>query len=429
LDQLRVARIGYDELGDLDDLLGDAESFANYFVSVPELPDVSAQAGSVGFGDQLLAWLGVDGDNSNWGAGITIAVLDTGVGAHRSLPDGIREIDLVSDGEPTPLNGHGTAVASLIVGQDGITNGIAPAADLISVRIGDESGSSSSFKLAEGIIAATDAGAQLINISMGSYGDSAIVRDAVAYANAAGALIFASSGNDGLGAPAYPAANDGVVAVGAVDAKSDYLAFSNLGSTLGAPGYSINAAWTDDQYTLFTGTSASAPIVTAAVAATATELDIPVQQAYEVVAANLNEAGAPGNDPAFGDGVLNLGRAVDSTTPGIHDVAAASNYFVPASETDPVPSLLVTFENRGTERIMNAPVSVTLPNGTFSYNIANLAPGQTQTFDAPLYYPTTTEFLAVSAEVELSNGQVDSNPANNGLATQITLGIPEEEAP
>ncbi|MDA1004897.1 MAG: S8 family serine peptidase [Verrucomicrobia bacterium] len=429
IDQLRAVRLGFDKLSDLDGLLDGAEQFSNFYVTVPDYPDVAAQAGSLGFGDQLLAWLGVTTDNSTWGKGIKIAILDTGVGSHRALPDGILQIDLVSDGELIPLNGHGTAVASLIVGQDGLTRGIAPGSELLSIRIGDESGGSNSFLLAEGIIAAVDSGAQLVNISMGSYGDSAIVRDAIAYANQQGVLIFASSGNEGFDSPAYPAANNNVVAVGAVDAKSDYLAFSNLGSGLNAPGYAINAAWEGDQYTLFSGTSASAPIVTAAVAATATQLGISTAAAYQIVMANLNEAGAPGNDPAYGDGVLNLGRAINSGTPGIYDAAAASNYFVPATAAEPVPSLLVTFQNRGTERLINTPVTVTVPNGTFAYNIGNLPPGGIQTFDTPLYFPTNAESLEVSSQVTLSNGQTDSNPRNNGLSTQIILPTPDEAAP
>ena len=430
IDQLRVARIGFGDAADLDDLLNEDNQFTNYIVELPTLPEVGAQAGALGFGDQLLSWLGVRGDNSSWGEGITIAILDTGVGAHRSLPDNIQQIDLVSDGEATAVNGHGTAVASLIVGQDGVTSGIAPAANLISIRIGNENGESNSFLLAEGIIAAVDAGAQLLNISMGSYGDSVIVRDAVSYALEHNTLIFAASGNEGLDSPSYPAAYEGVYAVGAVDAKSDYMAFSNLGSSLDAPGYGINAAWADDQYTLFSGTSASAPIVTAAVAATATELDISLLRAYEVVNANLNEAGAPGNDPAYGDGVLNLGRSIDSTTPGIYDAAAASHYYVPATDTDPTPSLLFTFENRGTETLVNTPVSITLPSGTYSYNIASLQPGAIRTFTTPIYFTASTESISVSSSVVLGGDFTDSNRTNNELATQITLITPEpEESP
>lgn len=421
IDQLRTVRLGFDELSDFDDLLDDADTSTNYLVSVPDLPDVSAQPGALGFGNQLLAWLGINEDNSSWGTGIKIAILDTGIGAHSALPDGIRQVDLVSTAGEIPINGHGTAVASLIVGKSGLARGIAPGAEITSFRIGNENGESNSFLLAEGIIAAADAGSQLLNISMGSYGDSAIVRDAISYAQEQGALIIASSGNEGFDAPAYPASYDGVISVGAVDAKSDFMNFSNFGSTLDAPGYSINAAWTEDQYTLFSGTSASAPVVTAAIAATATQLNIPLDQAYDVVFANLNEAGAPGNDPSFGEGIVHVGRAVKSTTPGLYDVAAASNHYVPANEEDPIGSLFVTFQNRGTESIINYPATITLPNNTYSYNIANLPPGGIQTFDVPLYIPRDVETFGIISSVEPNEDQSDVDPRNNSLGTQISL--------
>ena len=424
IDQLRVARIGFDNFSDLDSIDDAAETSGNYIVSTPtQTPEVEAQSGAQGFGAQLLAYLGITEDNSTWGAGIKIAILDTGIGAHSALPDGIRQIDLVSAEEEIPINSHGTSVASLIVGQNGVTRGIAPGAEVTSFRIGDQNGASNSFLLAEGIIAAADAGSQLLNISMGSYGNSAIVRDAISYAQEQGALIIASAGNEGLDAPAYPASYEGVISVGAVDANSSSMNFSNSGSTLNAPGYQINAASieADQPYTLFTGTSASAPIVTGAIAATATQLGISPAQAYDVVYANLNEAGAPGNDPAYGEGIVHVGRAVNSTTAGIYDVAAASNHYIPANAEDPIGSLLVTFQNRGTERIINYPATITLPNNTYSYNIANLPPGETQTFDVPLYIPRNVDTFSIQSSVQPTQEQADSNPRNNNLGTQISL--------
>lgn len=429
IDQLRAVRLGVQDLADLDELLGEEDDdAANYYVSIPtDDPGPGIQSGALGFGDQLLAWLGVTGDNSTWGEGIKIAVLDTGINPHAALPDGLLQIDLVSGDQEIPTNGHGTSVASLIVGQGGLTQGVAPAAELFSVRIGDENGASNSFLLAEGIIAAVDQGAQLINISMGSEGNSAIVREAVNYAVAQGVLLIASSGNSGFNSPSYPAAYDEVIAVGSVDAKSDYLNFSNLGSSLDAPGYGLYAAGEEGSVISFSGTSASAPIVTAAIAAVSSELDVPLTQAYEIVNASLNEAGAPGLDPAYGDGILNLGRAIESETPGIYDAAAASNHYVEATNLTPVPILQVTFENRGTERIINAPASVTVPNGTFNYNIGNLGPGETRTFEVPLYIPSTAESFEVSSSVDLSDYQTDRNPQNDTLHTQILLKPPEPD--
>ena len=216
-------------------------------------------------GNGLHEWLGITGDNSDWGKGVKIAVLDTGVDAHPAFETSIRSINIV-DRSPggSANNGHGTAVASVIIGNDSLTPGVAPGADLISVRIADDEGQSNSFLLAKGIVAAVDVGAKLINVSMGSFGDSAIVRNAIQYATDGGALIVAAAGNNGIDQVSYPAANEGVIAVGGVDAQGNHLDFSNSGESIdiSAPGFGVNAAWTDDQAASVNGTSFSAPIVT-----------------------------------------------------------------------------------------------------------------------------------------------------------------------
>ena len=428
IDGLRALRVGYDDLSDLEDLLGDDDdSSANYYVAIPPLPDVSAQPGAAGFGTTLLEWLGITGDTSALGSGVRIAVLDTGIANHGTFSSAIREIDLVSRDGQVPLNGHGTAVASLITGDSGASQGIAPGAEVISIRIGDENGESNSFLLAQGIVQAVDEGVQLINISMGSYGDSAVVRDAVSYANERGALIIASAGNDGLDAPAYPAAYEGVVSVGAVDANGDYLLFSNRDVDLSAPGYSIAAAWPGeegDQYVYATGTSFSAPATTAAIAATMTSEHLGAEAAYARVLENLNEAGVAGNDPLYGEGILNVGRTFDSDVAGIYDAASASHVFQPATADDPSSRLQVTVENRGTELLTNSQLTITVNGDNYNQTVPSLRPGEHETITIPVNVNTATTDLSVRSSISITNGSADRNPANDGLATRITLTPP-----
>ena len=59
---------------------------------------------------------------------------------------------------------------------------MAPGASLLSIRVADDNGSSDTFTLAQGILNAVQAGASIINISLGSYGDSPVLSDAVQYA-------------------------------------------------------------------------------------------------------------------------------------------------------------------------------------------------------------------------------------------------------
>ncbi|HVJ46414.1 MAG TPA: S8 family serine peptidase, partial [Luteolibacter sp.] len=159
LDALNVLRIGFLNYGDLADLLDGTEKLGMIFPAVfPENESVGAQPGAVAFGNQLLEWLGITGDNSGSGKGVKVAILDTGVNSHSSF--GGQILAMLGAGD---VNGHGTAVASMIAGNTRLTPGVAPLTTLLSYQIGDAQGYSDSFKIAEAILAAVDAGANVIN--------------------------------------------------------------------------------------------------------------------------------------------------------------------------------------------------------------------------------------------------------------------------
>jgi hypothetical protein len=119
---------------------------------------------------------------------------------------------------------------------------------------------------------AADHGANVVNMSMAGYSDSASLREAVTYVNAAGAIIVASMGNDNRGDPSYPASIPGVIGVGASDA-TDHRAMpfvcgeagSNYGSAISfvAPGdylYGLDYSNTGGVLA-WCGTSVAAPMV------------------------------------------------------------------------------------------------------------------------------------------------------------------------
>ena len=105
---------------------------------------------------------------------LTIAILDTGVlpdttfgsGRLRSLDIGLGTV--AGRGEE---DGHGTAVAALAAGSDADAPGVAPAASLLSIRVTDTRSTSDTFTIAHAIVAAVDAGAKIINVSLGGYAD------------------------------------------------------------------------------------------------------------------------------------------------------------------------------------------------------------------------------------------------------------------
>lgn len=417
LDRLRAVRLGYGDREDLALLLM-GENITTY-AAIPTVPapgptSGSGQKGLVGFGNGLLPWLGVTGDNSAWGAGVKVAVLDSGIVPHPDLPGFARSIAIVPFSDDAAItNGHGTAVASLIAGVDASAPGVAPAVELISIRISDDAGQADSFDMAAGILAAVDEGVDLINISMGTPVDNPLIAEAVAYANDHQVLIVASSGN-GEGAEAtYPAAYPSVISVGAVDARGEHLDFSNYGKylSLTAPGYAVNAAWPGNRHTRISGTSASAPIVTGAIAATMSNggrKQMNSHQAAELVMKFADEAGIPGPDSEYGVGILNLGRIMSRAVPGIVDAAITDQRLVRRGKAQEIQ---ITLQNRGTAVLVNTVLEVSSPAGLRQFNATTLVPGEIQVHTVPVR--ANSGPVEVRSRIILGDSGRDATPYNN----------------
>jgi len=417
LDALHALRVGFRDGDSLAALLdGDEELSMIYPVEIPMPGNVAAQPGAVPLGNGLLAWLGIEGMPAA-GDGVRIAILDTGVFAHSWFGGNITAIDLVERlGGAADINGHGTAVASMILGQNRLTPGAAPNARIIDIRIANDLGASNSWLLAEGILAAVDAGAHIVNISLGSTADSALVRNALAYAQAAGVIVVAAAGNQGLDRVAYPAANSGVIAVGATDAAGNHLAFSNSGNiNVSAPGFGINAAWPGDGAVNVHGTSFSAPIISGALAWIMSTQNVSATQAVALMNQYLNDAGTAGPDPAHGGGLPALDRVANGTTPGIHDAAVASHHVIPPSPGKPYAQVEVVVQNRGTETLFNTAVTINHPGGTTSANISSLPPGAVQPVFVPIpnIHYESGQPHTFDSRVTIGQGVADANPTNN----------------
>jgi len=422
LDALHAMRVGFDDYADLAGLLhGEAEPSMIFPVSLPAPVEGTVQPGAVALGNSLLKWLGITGDNSDWGTGVRIAILDTGVAASSAFGSKITCVNLVDlPADLAQQNGHGTAVASMILGRDALTPGVAPGAEILSFRIADDNGGSDSFLLAKGIVAAVDAGARLINISMGSTSDSGLMQNAIAYAVGHGVLVVAAAGNNGTNQISYPAANAGVIAVGAVDALGNHLDFSNMGDqlALAAPGYGVNAAWTGDQAMCVSGTSFSAPIIGGAIAAIMTQAgtgNLTAPQAYQLLLAYLNDGGAAGKDAELGAGMPDIGRVLNAGTPGIYDAAVASSRILPPDAANPYGQVEVLVQNRGTETLVNTTVKVAVAGATTTANLTSLAPDAVSTVRVPLTQPQAAyaNGILVDSRVVLSNGTQDATPSND----------------
>jgi thermitase len=149
-------------------------------------------------------------------------------------------------------------MASLVGGGNWQAAGVAPGVQLLDIRVADANGSSDSFTLAQGITQAADSGAHIINISLGSYGDSFAVREAIAHALGKGSVVIASAGNDAsANMLSFPASLPKVIAVGGVDANFSQAYFSNSGPNLDlvAPAVGIRSAYGKSYVIVGDGTS------------------------------------------------------------------------------------------------------------------------------------------------------------------------------
>lgn len=180
-------------------------------------------------------------------ASVTVAVVDTGVSAVGDLAGAVSPGHNFVNGTSNASDdeGHGTQVSSIVAGRGNNSVGLAGACwscRILPVKVLDSTGSGSASQIAAGIVYAADSGAKIINLSLGfepGY-SSAVVGNAVDYANRKGSLVVAAAGNDGVSTKTYPAAYPYVLAVGGTDLSSDSrVFFSNYGSSwvdVAAPG-------------------------------------------------------------------------------------------------------------------------------------------------------------------------------------------------
>ncbi|WP_395746877.1 S8 family peptidase [Prosthecobacter sp.] len=276
--KLRTARVRFRDTQGLErDLNAHAEDYTyigpNLITRIPGLPppppatDTANAGGSVPFRSQGLEAIGAGGDRTGWGQGVTVAVVDSGISNHPSLANTqITHYDLVKDG--SAFNGHGTAMASLIAGNDASVGGVSPAAKLLDFRVADKNGESNTALVSSAIIQATDQGARVINISLGATGDSPVLDEAVRYAQSRNVVVVAAAGNEQQTALSMPAGIPGVLSVGAVDANGTQAYFSNSGEglVLVAPGVGIVSGYADGRLVIGSGTSQATAITSGVVA-------------------------------------------------------------------------------------------------------------------------------------------------------------------
>ncbi|WP_207481123.1 S8 family serine peptidase [Arenibaculum pallidiluteum] len=301
-------------------------------------------AGAAGAGE-FQAWQGRIGVSSSVqkkgldGKDVRIGILDTGVETShpefRNAAVRSASTSLVSTPWNDDATNHGTAVASVALARrdgKGIV-GVAPAAKLVGVKIGDPG--STIPLIAEGIRHAADNGAQVINVSFATNGwspalpaDTALA-DALAYAATRSVLVFAA-GNEGLTVPNWLAMHllgagvrgSGII-VGSVDAANAPSAFSNKPGAaaidgaaaknlfLMAPGEALTLATPALGYRTGSGTSFAAPAVAGAAALVkAMHPHLTSAQIVDILLRTAQDIGAAGADDNTGRGLLRVDKAL-----------------------------------------------------------------------------------------------------------------------
>lgn len=215
------------------------------------------------------------------GAGIVVAVIDTGVDyTHPDLKDNI-----IGGRNFTPegfyknymdLNGHGTHVAGTIAAanNNGGIVGVAPEAKILALKVLDKHGSGSHWSIIEALRYAVKwrgengEKVRIINMSLGSPDHSDHLYDAILNAVAAGILIVVASGNEGdrlaeTHEISYPSVYPECITVAACDHEKDLAPFSNnhLHVDLIAAGVDVLSTFPNGKYAALSGTSMAAPHV------------------------------------------------------------------------------------------------------------------------------------------------------------------------
>ncbi len=207
-------------------------------------------------------------DSTRGSSSVIVADVDTGVdAAHPDLAGAtLPGYDLInSDSDPADDQGHGTGVAGVIAARTNNRQGVAGVCwgcSILPIKVLDSGGHGDLATVAAGIVRAVDAGAHVINLSLGGPASDPALNDAVAYATRNNVIVVAAAGNNGSDAKLYPAATPGVVSVAATDERDKLYPWSNYGSwvAVAAPGCDLTAL-RGGQYGTYCGTSFAAPLV------------------------------------------------------------------------------------------------------------------------------------------------------------------------
>ncbi len=254
--------------------------------------------------------------------GVKVGIVDTGIDRNHEDLAG-KTVDCaavqlltnaVREGTCTDQNDHGTHVAGTIgaTANNGVgVAGVSFNSQFAICRALNALGSGTTAGVANCITYLAGKGVKVISMSLGG-GSSTTLQTAVRNATNSGSLIIAAAGNDGDATLNYPAAYAEVVSVAATDRNDARASFSNANSDveIAAAGVDVLSTKRGGGYVAFSGTSMATPHV-AGVAAIIAARNPSFGQAQirAKLQTSVDDLGAPGRDPQFGFGRVNLAKA------------------------------------------------------------------------------------------------------------------------
>ena len=332
--------------------------------------------------------------------------------------------------------GHGTHCAGIIAAA--INSGVG-IAGLANVRIMAEKGldaygSGYDYNLANAIINATDAGANIISMSWGGSSPSRVIEDALKYAYNRGVLLVAAAGNSGSSAKSYPAAYPEVVAVTATDSNDQPAYFTSYGDwvELAAPGVNIystmptyhvtmNDMGYSMNYSYMSGTSMACPHVVGVAALIWSEFPTMSRDALRLrLRYTADEVGTPGFDIYYGYGRVNAFRALSQSFPA-HDILILSWEKPTFIEPNATGMMNATIVNYGSNNETNVNVQWLINGSLVQSSFVNMT-SESSTVVSVSWTPTIVGNYNVTVYVVPVLGE--TNAANNIVQGYLYVGIP-----
>ena len=364
-----------------------------------------------------LAW------NSTQAAGVTIAILDSGVDSTHpdlspSLVPGYNFVD--NNGDTSDVCGHGTAVAGTAAATSNNGTGVAGVAGqahIMPLRIAYLDTTSNSCyayysTISSGITYAADHGARIANASYGGVAGSAAIQSAAQYLKNKGGLLFVSAGNNGINENITPTTT--MIPVSATDTNDVVASWSSFGSfvALSAPGLGI---WTTSKggvYQQWNGTSFASPLaagVGALMMAANPSLD--GASIEKLLYSTSLDLGASGRDIYYGYGRVDAAAGVQ----------AALGSIVPVDTIPPLSSIAAPTANSTVSGLVQ--VSVAASDNVAVARVELKVNGNSVAIDSAAPYSFTWNSTGVPNGIATLVATAYDTAGNAGASTPVAVNV------